>query len=229
MWQLLQELRGERRTGPLGAHAVRGAGRHLGRRPQSLPAGRPARQSEAAGAAGRRAAPSAARDRQAAAAGDGRGQRARRQGRAPRGRGQRRRRPLRRVVRRDGGPAPPRAPRARAPHRPRQHRVRRPGARVARDRRDRLARRVPVRRPLSRRGGRGARPGRGLHRTRPHDHPARRRHRLHGRRDSARRAVGGDQHREVRAAVRRRAGRAARARASPCRRSKPAPAWSRAA
>ena len=32
----------------LGAHAVRGAGRHLGGRPQSLPAGRPARQPEAA-------------------------------------------------------------------------------------------------------------------------------------------------------------------------------------
>ena len=34
---------------PLRANAVRSAGRHLGRRPQSLSAGRPARQSEAAG------------------------------------------------------------------------------------------------------------------------------------------------------------------------------------
>ena len=51
---------------PLGAHAVRGAGRHLGGRPQSLSAGRPARQSEAAGAARRGDAPPAARDRQAA-------------------------------------------------------------------------------------------------------------------------------------------------------------------
>ena len=63
----------------LGAHAVRGAGRHLGRRAQSLPAGRPARQSDAAAAAGRRAAPPPARDRQAA-----RGARRRRRRRATR-------------------------------------------------------------------------------------------------------------------------------------------------
>ena len=61
-----------------------------------------------------------------------------------------RRRPLRRVVRRDRGIAQAGAARARAPHRQGQHRVRRPRARVARDRRHRLARRVSVRRAVSR-------------------------------------------------------------------------------
>ncbi len=50
---------------PLGPHAVRGAGRHLGRRAQSLPAGRPVRQPEAPQAAHRGPAPPAARGREA--------------------------------------------------------------------------------------------------------------------------------------------------------------------
>ena len=46
-WQLLDELRERAPHRPLGAHAVRSAGRHLGRAAQSLPAGRPARQPQA--------------------------------------------------------------------------------------------------------------------------------------------------------------------------------------
>ena len=44
---LLDELRERAPHRPLGAHAVRGAGRHLGGAAQSLPAGRPARQPAA--------------------------------------------------------------------------------------------------------------------------------------------------------------------------------------
>jgi hypothetical protein len=47
--------------------------------------------------------------------------------------------------------------------------------------------------------------GRGLHRARPHDRAARRRNGLHGRRDSARRALGGDQYGEAGTDERRRA------------------------
>ena len=138
---------------PLGADAVRGAGRHLGRRAQSVPAGRPARQSEAAGAAGRRAAPSAARDREAP--------------REPRGDGARTPSATRKVAQlsprrsaavdrfarsfAETAALRKRARRVLARHtRHGQHRVRRPRARVARDRRHRLARRVSVRRALSR-------------------------------------------------------------------------------
>ncbi len=63
-WHLLDELRGAPHR-PLGAHAVRGAGRHLGRAAQSVPAGRPARQPDAGAAADRGAAPPAGRNRQA--------------------------------------------------------------------------------------------------------------------------------------------------------------------
>jgi hypothetical protein len=45
--------------------------------------------------------------------------------------------------------------------------------------------------------GRNRAAGARLHRTRADHHPARRRHRLHRRRDSADAAVGGDQHREA--------------------------------
>ncbi len=197
--------------GTLGPHAVRGARRHLGRRAQPLPAGRPARQPAAAGLAGRRDAPSARGDREAAAAVDSRrrGRRARRQGGAARRGGARSRRPLCRVVPRDPRAAQAHAARARAPHGEGQRRLRRPRARVARDRRDRLARRVPVRRASSRRRGRGAGAGRRPGRARAHRHPARRRHRLHRRRDSAHPALGGDQHREARASLRGGADRAA--------------------
>ena len=51
----------------LGANALRGAGRHLGRRAQSLSAGRPDRQPEAPAAPHRGADASVARDREAAA------------------------------------------------------------------------------------------------------------------------------------------------------------------
>ncbi len=72
-----------------------------------------------------------------------------------------------------------------APHRARQHRVRRHVARISRDRCDRLACRVSVRRavPGHRAGSAGHR--RRLHRARPDDHSARRRHRLHRRRRAA--------------------------------------------
>ncbi len=64
--------------------------------------------------------------------------------------------------------------------------LRRPLARVARDRRHRLARRIPVRRAVARHRGRdGARWCKRLHRAGPDHHPARRRHRLHRRRDPA--------------------------------------------
>ena len=46
-WEVLNRLRERAPHRPLGAHAVRGAGRHLGRAAQPLPAGRPARQPEA--------------------------------------------------------------------------------------------------------------------------------------------------------------------------------------
>ena len=203
MWQLLDGAARRAPHRPLGADAVRGAGRHLGRRAQSVPAGRPARQS-ARGAL----LVDALRHRL-------------REIDKRRARATRRRRRARREGRRSWSPprarrstASPRAfretrelrkrARARSARYTRrgQHRVRRPRARVARDRCDRLARRVSVRRAVSGHRGRGARPRRRLHRARPHDHSARRRHRLHRRRDSARRALGGDQHREARAADR---------------------------
>ena len=131
--------------------------------------------------------------------------------------------------RRHRGSARQDAARAAARDAPGQHRVRRLRARVARDRRDRLARRVPVRRPLPRLGGGDARTRRGLHRARAHDHPARRRHRLHRRRGAAHGPLGGDQHRKARAAF----GPSSPARSAPTarvsRRSIAAPAWSRSA
>ena len=75
---------------------------------------------------------------------------------------------LRAPVRRVAEPAQARGTRvlARA-HRQGQHQVRRPVARVARHRRDRLARRVPVRRADARHRGRDGGAGRRLHRARP--------------------------------------------------------------
>ena len=64
-WQALLELRAERAHRALGAHALRGAGRHLGGVAQPLSAGRPARQPEAARRADRGHAPPPGRDRQA--------------------------------------------------------------------------------------------------------------------------------------------------------------------
>ena len=66
-----------------------------------------------------------------------------------------------------------------------------------------------------------------LHRARTHHHSARRRHRLHRRRNSARRMLRGDQHREARTPHAGRAGRAARAHANRRRRSRRARVWSR--
>ena len=67
-------------------------------------------------------------------------------------------------------------------------------------------------------------------RARAHDHPARRRHRLHGRRHSAHAARGGDQHREARCASRRSSAfRSARAATRRSRRSTAARASSRSA
>ena len=56
-WQRARRSCATSAHGPLGADALRSAGRHLGRAAQSLPAGRPARQSAAPGAAGRGDAP----------------------------------------------------------------------------------------------------------------------------------------------------------------------------
>jgi hypothetical protein len=70
-------------------------------------------------------------------------------------------------------------------HPPRQHRLRRPGPRLARHRRHRLARRIPLRRALPGHRGGDRAAGARLHRTRPDHHPARRRHRLHRRRHAA--------------------------------------------
>ena len=173
----------------LGADALRGAGRHLGRRAQSLPAGRPARQPEAAAAAGRRAAPPAARDREAP----------RRAATAP----------IPSATPRSRGSSPRRTPPSTASRsRFAETAALRASASCACSARhtasdniafDGLARvshvtdatdwRVEypfvVLYPDTEDEVRGAR--RGLHRARPHDHSARRRHRLHRRRDSARR------------------------------------------
>ncbi len=111
-----------------------------------------------------------------------------------------------------------------AQHATRQHPVRRPRARLARHRRDRLARRVSVRRRLARHrsGGRGRRAR--LHRAGAHHHPARRRHRVHRRRDPADAAGGGRQHREAGYARpgrdARAPGRRARGRHDPVRRGR---------
>ncbi len=67
-----------------------------------------------------------------------------------------------------------------------------------RDRRHRLARRIPVRRAHARHRGRDGRPGQGLHRAGPDHHSARRRHRLHRRRHSADLEERGHQHRKAR-------------------------------
>ena len=134
------------RDRPLGAHALRGAGRHLGGAAQSLPPGRPPRQPAPPRHAGRGDAPSPERDRQAPRA------TSRRRDRVcgPARRRAHRRRCVRERVRRDAEPAPQgRAPPGRH-HAPRQHPVRRHGARLPRDRRDRLARRVSLRRGESR-------------------------------------------------------------------------------
>jgi hypothetical protein len=104
---------------------------------------------------------------------------------------------FRALVRGNPQPAQKGAQGAGPPHPPRQHLLRRPGARLACDRCHRLARRVSLRRARARhRRGNGA-AGARLHRAGPDHHPARRRHRLHRRRDPARCAVGGDQHRKA--------------------------------
>ena len=68
-----------------------------------------------------------------------------------------------------------------------------------------------------------------LHRARADGHSARRRHRLHRRRDSADAARRGDQHRKARNARPRRADLAAGRDRARCRRSSRKPAWSRVA
>ena len=197
--------------GPLGAHALRGARRHLGRAAQPVPRAGPARQPAAARPADRGAAPPPRRDRPAPRRAATR-ERDAKVGRAAR-RGAARGDRVRAVVRR----RPMRCGAARAAtlgraHARRQRLLRRLRARLARDRRHRLARRDPVRRAHARRRGRDARAGARLHRARPDDHPARRRHRLHRQRRAADADRGGDQHREARAHRRRRA--ASRCRAS---------------
>ena len=195
---------------PLGAHAVRGAGRHLGGPAQSLPAGRPARQPAPARPADRGAAPPPRRGRQAAHAvgrpGPRRGRR-RAAGAFP-GRGRGLRGPVPRRLR----PQEADRPRPLARDRQGQHQVRRPVARLARHRRDRLARRVPVRGAHAGHRGGDGRPGRRLHRARPDHHPARRRHRLHRRRGAVDLVERGHQHREARGDERGRDDGAARRR-----------------
>ena len=134
-------------------------------------------------------------------------------------------RALRRALPPGVGPAQGHAPRARARHGQGQHQVRRPVARVARHRRHRLARRVPVRRAHARQRGRDGRPGAGLHRAGPDHHPARRRHRLHRRRDPADLEERGHQHRKARGDERGRDARAARRRRSRWPRCGARPAW----
>ena len=204
-WEVLDELRAERRTGRSARMLYEVLGDIWVVYAQSVSAGRPARQSEApraliealhhrlarstSGASSRRrsaAMPARAREACAKLALPARASAARSM--------------------RFGGEfdetrrcASGRAP-ARAHHAPRQRPVRRPRARFARHRCNRLARRISVRRashPDTR--GRNRRHRARLHRARAHDHSARRRHRLHGRRDSADEAVGGDQHRKARA------------------------------
>ena len=211
---------------PLGAHAVRGAGRHLGGAAQPLPAGRPARQPEAPRSCWSRPCTTAwARSRSAARpSADAAARRAasascwQPPARAVRA--------LRRAAstRWPTCAAAPRSVLGRV-HRQGQHQVRRPVARLARDRRHRLARRVPVRRAHARHRGRDGRPGQGLHRARPDHHPARRRHRLHRRRDAADLEERGHQHREARGHDRGRDGRAARPGPSRWPPSGPKPAW----
>ena len=133
---------------PLGAHALRGAGRHLGGPAQPLPAGRPARQPAPARPADRGAAPSPGRGREAPHAGRRRGARRRRRRAADAG--ARRGRVVRGAVSRRLGPEEAHRARALEGDRQGQHQVRRHVARLARHRRHRLARRVPVRRPHAR-------------------------------------------------------------------------------
>ena len=68
-WEVLRPAARRAPHRPLGAHALRGAGRHLGRAAQPLPAGRPARQPAPAPAADRGAAPPPGRGREAPHAG----------------------------------------------------------------------------------------------------------------------------------------------------------------
>ena len=123
----------------------------------------------------------------------------------------RRHRCLRRGLSRHRGAAPARIAHVRALDAPRQHRIRRTGARIACDRRDRLARRIPLRRALSRFGRRGAGAGERVHRAGAHHHSTRRRDGIYGRRGAAGREIGDHQHREARAPLDHRASGAARA------------------
>ena len=189
---------------PFGAHAVRGAGRHLGGAAQSLPAGRPAGQSEAAPGADRcPAPPPGAKSTSGAASRSG-----------------------------DSGDATARTARSasvetllraakqaiadfsqefRQTYDLRKRATKLLGRHTRRDniQFDGLSRvshvtdatdwRVEypfvVLTPDTEDEMAGA--GAGLHRTRPDHHPARRRHRLHRRRGAADAAVGGDQHRKA--------------------------------
>ncbi len=184
-WELLQTPARRAPHRPLGPHALRGAGRHLGGAAQPLPGRRPAGQPAPARPAGRGAQPPAwARCRSAApptatpsatcSVGELTALVAQAVDR------------LRRHVPRRGGAAAQGHARAAPAHGQGQHQVRRPVARVARDRRHRLAGGVPLRGADARHRGRDGAAGQGLHRARPDHHSARRRHRLHRRRDPAR-------------------------------------------
>ncbi len=186
----------------LGAHAVRGAGRHVGDHAQPVHPGRPHGEPEALGVAHARAASPPRPD-----PGARRGQRTR----APaRGRGARGGAPVRGLAAGAETIAPPGAQAAGARHAPRQHRLRRHGARVARHRRQRLARRAAVRGHHARHRGRSGAHRARLHRPRAHHHPARRRHRLHRQRRAAVRRHRHHQHREARSPGRGGAARPAR-------------------
>ena len=110
-----------------------------------------------------------------------------------------------------------------------QHQVRRFVPRVARDRRHRLARRIPVRRADAGYRSRDRRHDQGVFRTRADRDSARRRHRLHGRRGAAHAVLGRHQHRKARTARRGRDDRTAGRRSQGARRFSPARASSRAA
>ena len=116
---------------------------------------------------------------------------------------------------------------ARAAHARGQHSLRCVRARLARDRRDRLAHRVSIPGPRAGQRERDSCAGAHLHRAGTDDHSARRRHRLHRRSDSAHAALGGHQHRKAGSARRARAVQPAGARGHGADRSSPKLASSR--